>query len=69
MLRLMQWGGCQLDGLPHLYAVMEYADQTLAQLLRHRALTDDEAREMLLPILQVYKNRRSNQGHFWRICH
>jgi serine/threonine-protein kinase len=51
ILRLMQWGGCQLDGLPHLYVVMEYADQTLAQLLQHRALTDDEAREMLLPIL------------------
>jgi len=53
MLRLMQWGGCQLDGVPHLYAVMEYADQTLAQLLLHRALTDDEAREMLLPILDA----------------
>ena len=53
LLRLLQWGGCQLDGLPYLYAVMEYADQTLAQLLLHRALTDDEAREMLLPILDA----------------
>ena len=32
---------------------MEYADQTLAQLLLHRALTDDEAREMLLPTLDA----------------
>ena len=38
---------------PHLYVVMEYADETLAQLLEHRALTDDEAREMLLPILDA----------------
>jgi serine/threonine protein kinase len=53
LLRLWEWGGCQLDGLPYLYAVMEYADQTLAQLLRHRALTDDEAREMLLPTLDA----------------
>jgi outer membrane biosynthesis protein TonB len=53
LLRLLQSGGCQLDGLPYLYAVMEYADQTLAQLLRHRALTDDEAREMLLPMLDA----------------
>jgi len=53
LLRLMEWGGCQLDGLPYLYTVMEYADQTLAQLLRHRALTDDEAREMLLPTLDA----------------
>jgi TonB family protein len=51
VLPLLAWGGCQLDGLPYLYAVMEYADQTLAQLLVHRALTEDEAREMLQPIL------------------
>jgi outer membrane biosynthesis protein TonB len=53
LLRLLEWGGCQLDGLPYLYTVMEYADQTLAQLLLHRALTDDEAREMLLPTLEA----------------
>ena len=53
LLPLLEWGGCQLDGLPHLYVIMEYADQTLAQLLLHRALTDDETREMLLPILDA----------------
>jgi TonB family protein len=53
LLSLLQWGGCQLEGLPYLYVVMEYADQTLAQLLQHRALTDDEAREMLLPTLDA----------------
>ncbi len=53
LLRLLEWGGCQLEGLPYLYLVMEYADQTLAQLLQHRALTDDEAREMLPPILDA----------------
>jgi TonB family protein len=53
LLGLLQWGGCQLEGLPYLYVVMEYADQTLAQLLRHRALTDDEVREMLRPTLDV----------------
>ncbi|MGH8290936.1 MAG: serine/threonine protein kinase [Steroidobacteraceae bacterium] len=53
LLRLWEWGGCQLDGLPYLYALMEYADQTLAQLLLRRALTDTEAREMLLPILDA----------------
>jgi len=51
LLTLWQWGGCQLEGLPYLYLVMEYADQTLAQLLRQRAMTDEEAREMLPPIL------------------
>ena len=53
LLRLLQSGGCQLDGLPYLYVVMEYADQTLAQLLQRRALTDDEAREMLRPTLDA----------------
>ena len=53
LLRLFEWGGCQLDGLPYLYTVMEYADQTLAQLLLHRALAEDEARELLLPTLDA----------------
>jgi TonB family protein len=51
LLGLLQWGECRLDGLPYLYLVMEYADQTLAQVLQRRALTDEEAREMLHPIL------------------
>jgi TonB family protein len=53
LLRLFEWGSCQLDGLPYLYVVMEYADQTLAQLLAHRALTGTEVREMLPPILDA----------------
>lgn len=53
LMRLLEWGGCQLEGLPYLYLVMEYADQTLAQLLLHRALTRDEAREMLPPMLEA----------------
>jgi serine/threonine-protein kinase len=53
LLGLLQWGGCHLEGLPYVYVVMEYADQTLAQLLQHRALTDDEVREMLRPTLEM----------------
>jgi tRNA A-37 threonylcarbamoyl transferase component Bud32 len=53
LLGLLQSGGCQLDGLPYLYVVMEYADQTLAQVLESRALTDEEAREMLRPTLDA----------------
>jgi serine/threonine protein kinase len=53
LLGMLEWGGCQLEGLPYLYIVMEYADQTLAQLLLHRSLTDDEAREMLVPTLDA----------------
>lgn len=53
LIRMWDFGGCQLDGLPHLYIVLEYADQTLAQVLLRRALTDTEAREMLLPALDA----------------
>ena len=53
LLPLLQWGGCQLEGLPYLYGLMEYADQTLAELLTHRALSDDEARELLLPAVEA----------------
>ena len=53
LLRLHEWGGCQLEGAPYLYLVMDYADQTLAQLLQSRALTEDEAREMLAPVLEA----------------
>jgi len=53
LISLLGTGRCHLDRRPYVYAVMEYADQTLAQLLRHRVLTDDEAREMLLPTLDA----------------
>jgi TonB family protein len=53
LIRLLATGRCQLDGRPYLYVAMEYADQNLAQLLSHRALTEDEAREMLPPMLNA----------------
>ena len=51
LIRLLEAGRCQLGGLQFLFVVMEYAEQTLAQILPQRALTPDEVREMLLPIL------------------
>jgi hypothetical protein len=53
LLPLLESGACQLDGLTYLYVVMEYADQTLAQVLLQRALTAEEVREMLLPMLDA----------------
>jgi TonB family protein len=53
LLRHLAWGGCQLEGLPYLYLVMEHADQTLAQLLSRRALTTEEARALLAPSLDA----------------
>jgi TonB family protein len=53
LTRLLDAGQCQLRGRQFLFVVMEYAEQTLAQVLPHRALTPDEVREMLLPTLDA----------------
>jgi len=53
LLPLFDSGLCQLAGQQYLFVVMEYADQTLAQLLGTRALTAEEAREMLPPALEA----------------
>ena len=53
LIRLLDAGRCQLGGRQFLFVVMEHAEQTLAQVLPHRALTPDEAREMLLPALDA----------------
>jgi TonB family protein len=53
LVQLLDSGRCEFEGLEFLYVVMEYADQTLAQILPRRALTADEAREMLVPTLNA----------------
>jgi serine/threonine protein kinase len=51
LVRVLDSGQCKLGGHPFLFVVMEYAEQTLAQILPHRPLTPDEVREMLIPTL------------------
>jgi TonB family protein len=53
LIRLLEAGRCQLGGLQFLFVVMEYAEQTLPQILQQRALSPGEAREMLLPTLSA----------------
>ena len=53
LIRLLDSGRCQIGGHDFLFVVMEYAEQTLAQILPTRALTPDEVREMLLPALDA----------------
>jgi serine/threonine protein kinase len=61
LLRLFDVGRCQVRGRAFLFVVMEYAEQTLAQLLPTRALTPDEVREMLLPTLDALAFLHRNQ--------
>jgi TonB family protein len=53
LIRIFEAGCCQLGGLQFLFVVMEYAEQTLSQILLQRALSPDEVREMLLPTLSA----------------
>jgi hypothetical protein len=51
LIRILDVGRCRLGGHPFLFLVMEYAEETLAQILPQRPLTPDEVREMLRPTL------------------
>jgi hypothetical protein len=53
LIRLLEAGRCKLGGHPFLFVVTEYAEQNLAQILPHRALTVAEVREMLVPTLDA----------------
>lgn len=51
LIRLFESGRCRLGNHELLFVVMEYAEQTLAQILTLRALTFDEVRQMSGPAL------------------
>ncbi len=53
LLKFFDSGHCQIGGHPFFFVVMEYADQTLAQVLPQRPLTADEIRELLPPTLDA----------------
>lgn len=53
LIRLFHTGRCQIDGERLVYAVMEYAEENLAQILPERPLTSAEAGEMLEPVLDA----------------
>ena len=51
LMRQLDFGRCQLNAVQFLFVVMDYTDETLAQILPQRALTPEEVRQMLAPIL------------------
>jgi TonB family protein len=53
LIRIFEAGHCQLNGSPLLYAVMEYADEDLSQILPQRALTPEEVADLLPPLLEA----------------
>ena len=53
LIRISDFGGCEIDGTKVLYVVEEYAEENLSQILPERALTAEEAGGMLPPILRA----------------
>jgi TonB family protein len=53
LLAIYDSGRCRIGDQNLLYAVMEYAEENLAEILPHRALTSEEARDALNPALDV----------------
>jgi len=53
LMRILDTGRSQLNGNPLFYAVTEYAEENLAEILPERSLTPLEAREMLDPVLDA----------------
>jgi TonB family protein len=53
LMRLLHTGRCQVDDTPLLYAVTEYAEEVLSQILPERSLTPVEAGQLLYPVLDA----------------
>lgn len=62
LIRTLATGRCELDGTELLYVVMEYAEEDLSQILPERALTAEETRGMLPPVLRALQFVH-NQGY------
>lgn len=53
LLTIFDAGRCRLEDVPFIYAVMEYAEENLGEILPQRALTAEEVRDILDPALDV----------------
>lgn len=53
LMRLFHFGACQVGSARLLYAVTEYAEEILSDILPARPLTPAEAGEMLVPVLDA----------------
>jgi len=53
LVRLFECGRCQIGGATMLYVVMEYASEDLSNVVPTRALTIEETRDTLKPIIDA----------------
>ena len=53
LLPIFDAGSCRLEDLQFVYAIMEFAEENLGEILPQRALTAEEVRDVLDPALDV----------------
>ena len=53
LIRIFRTGRCELGNSDLLYAVMEFAEEAVSQVLPYRALTPVEVRDLLTPALEA----------------
>jgi TonB family protein len=53
LMQVYTHGRCEIEGVPCLYVVTEFADEVLAEILKERPLSPDETRDMLGPALSA----------------
>jgi TonB family protein len=66
LIRIYGAGLCKIEDMDLLYVAMEYAEENLAQVLPHRALTAEETREMLnsvVAVLAYLHGKNLTHGH------
>ncbi len=66
LLRLFEIGRCEINAIPLLYVVMEYASEDLSKVIPLRPLTAAETTEMLSPLLDALSyihERQLVHGH------
>jgi TonB family protein len=53
LMKIFHSGRSQIDGINVAYAVTEYAEEILSQIIPQRSLTPEETREMLDPVIDT----------------
>ena len=53
LLKMLDYGKCELDGAGYLFVVMEFADEDLGDILPERALDAEETRGMIEPVIET----------------
>jgi len=53
LLKIVDYGKCELDGVAYLFVVSEFADEDLGDILPERALSAEETRGMIEPVIET----------------